>query len=123
MAASLTSLSWIVFLPACLDISAAIFEILSAMSVSLSVNSSTASADTLFAPAFIRILATLAFGIVELFLPIKSPFSNNLTQHNRSEELHVPHCIVLVKLFLKGWEKTKKNPLAFVLPLSIMEVV
>jgi hypothetical protein len=22
---------------------------------------------------------------------------------NRSEELQIPHCVVLVKLFLKGW--------------------
>ena len=63
----------------------ALLEILTAMSVRISVKVSTESAETLLAPALISILATDAFGIVELFLPIKPQF---LACH-RSEELYV----------------------------------
>jgi len=95
LAASLISSSWIVFLPACFDISAALEDIFAAIPIRTSVKASTPSADTLLAPAFTRILATAAFGIVEIFLPINPP-----------------------SLYLqKKFGENKNNPLVFVMGL------
>ncbi len=81
-AASLTSPSCTVFLPACLEISAALEEIFTAISVRTSLKVSTAPADTLLAPALIKILARVAFGIVEVFRPIISPHLKGENQKN-----------------------------------------
>src|SRR3989344_1836266 len=98
LTANLMSPSCIVFLPACFAMSFAFLEMLRAISVSFSVNSETASSETLFAPALIRILATDALGIVVPFLPIK------------------PHLVKILR------EKTKKNHLVFVLPLLLCKL-
>jgi len=51
--------------------SLALLEIFKAVSIKYSVSSSTASCETLFAPDFRMILATLALGIIVPFLPIE----------------------------------------------------
>jgi len=76
LAANLTSPSLTVFLPACFDILDACVAIFSVFYVKISVKMPTASAETLLAPAFIKILPTGALGITAIVLLIILPHLN-----------------------------------------------
>src|SRR3989338_5189699 len=68
------SSSWTVLRPECFATFAAFDAMLSAMPRITSAKAFTAEAETRLAPAFIRILPTGAFGMIDVFrVPIQSP--------------------------------------------------